>query len=114
GDRDDRGGGIAFGSYYMIQFVLEIIFMILGSIVVASFSRWREFRADQGGARLAGRDNMISALRALQRTFDRVDPQAQPSIQALKISSRSGGIMKLFSTHPALEERIARLERRTA
>jgi len=114
GDRDDRGGGVSYGAYYMIQFVLEIMFMILGSIVVASFSRWREFRADAGGARLAGRENMISALKALQRTFDRIDPQAQPSVQALKISSRSGGIMKLFSTHPALEERIARLQSRSA
>src|SRR5262249_17278305 len=65
-DDDERG----FGSYamvYPIQILLEIVFMILASVVIASFSRWREFRADAGGARLAGRQNMIGALRALQR-----------------------------------------------
>lgn len=97
-------------SYYVVQFVLEIVFMILGSMVVAWFSRYREYRADAGGARLAGRHNMIQALEGLQRTIEHVDPSAQPAVQALKISSRAGGIMKLFSTHPPLEERIARLK----
>ncbi|PIS10879.1 MAG: protease HtpX [Bdellovibrio sp. CG10_big_fil_rev_8_21_14_0_10_47_8] len=96
-------------SYYAVQFALEIAFMILGSMVVAWFSRRREYRADSGGARLAGRDNMIQALEGLKRTFDNVDPSAQPALQALKISSRSGGFMKFFSTHPPLEERIRRL-----
>ncbi len=96
-------------TYYAVQMVLEIIFMILGSMVVARFSRYREFRADSGGARLAGRSSMIQALEGLKRTFESVDPSAQPAIQALKISSRSGGIMRLFSTHPPLEERIERL-----
>lgn len=97
-------------TYYLVQFVLEIAFMILGSMVVAWFSRYREYRADSGGARLAGRDNMIQALEGLKRTFEDVDPAAQPAIQALKISSRPGGIMRLFSTHPPLEERIQRLK----
>lgn len=97
-------------SYYAVQMVLEIVFMILGSILVARFSRYREFRADQGGARLAGRENMIQALESLKKTFESVDPTAQPAIAALKISSRPGGIMKLFSTHPPLEERIKRLK----
>ncbi len=100
-------------SYYVVQFALEIAFMILGSMVVAWFSRYREYRADSGGARLAGRNNMIQALEGLKRTFDDVDPSAQPAVQALKISSRPGGIMKLFSTHPPLEERIERLKRAT-
>jgi heat shock protein HtpX len=97
-------------TYYAVQIVLEIIFMILGSILVARFSRYREFRADMGGARLAGRESMILALESLKRTFESVDPTAQPAIAALKISSRPGGIMKLFSTHPPLEERIERLK----
>ncbi|HRK02762.1 MAG TPA: protease HtpX [Oligoflexia bacterium] len=101
-------------SYYLVQFALEMAFMVLGSIVVAWFSRLREYRADAGGARLAGRDSMIRALEALRRTFEGVDPNAQPAIQALKISSRPGGIMKYFSTHPPLEERIERLKRATA
>lgn len=100
-------------AYYVTQFVLEIFFMILGSMVVAWFSRYREFRADQGGAKLAGTENMIQALQGLQRTLDQVDPQAQPAIQSMKISGRGGGILKLFSTHPPLEDRIQRLKGRT-
>lgn len=96
-------------AFYAVQIVLEIVFMILGSMVVAWFSRYREFRADKGGARLAGRENMIRALESLQRTFEGVDASAQPAVQSLKISSRPGGMMKLFSTHPPLEERIRRL-----
>lgn len=106
---EDREGSGAPMTYYVVQFVLEIVFMILGSMVVAWFSRYREFRADKGGARLAGRQNMIQALQGLQRTFEEVDPAAQPSVQALKISGRPVGMMRLFSTHPPLEERIARL-----
>lgn len=96
-------------SYYAVQIVLEIVFMILGSMVVAWFSRYREFRADKGGASLAGRGNMIQALEALKRTIEVIDPTAQPSIQALKISSRAGRFTRFFSTHPPLEERIERL-----
>ncbi|MCM2277438.1 MAG: protease HtpX [Oligoflexia bacterium] len=111
GDRDERDrAGMSYGLYYMVSFVLEILFMILGSMVVAWFSRYREFRADEGGARLAGRQNMIQALEALRRTYELVDPTAQPAIQALKISGRGSGLMRLFASHPALEERIARLQ----
>lgn len=108
-DGEERSGTPV--SYYIVQFVLEMAFMVLGSIVVAWFSRLREYRADAGGARLAGRDNMIQALQGLKRTFEDVDPSEQPAVQALKISSRPGGIMQLFSTHPPLEERIERLQR---
>ena len=105
-DREEQGSS---GSYFIVQFLLEIVFMVLGSIVVAWFSRLREYRADRGGSQLAGRQSMIAALEALRRTYDRVDPTAQPAIAALKISSRPGGFMALFSTHPPLEERIQRL-----
>lgn len=98
-------------SYYIVQIVLEIVFMILGSIVVAWFSRYREYRADSGGARLAGRNNMVSALEGLKRTIDDIEPAEQPALQALKISSKPGGFMRLFSTHPPLEERIERLKK---
>ena len=99
-------------TYFIVQFVLEIVFMILGSIVVAWFSRWREFRADRGGASLAGREKMIAALEALRRNYEMVDPNAQPAVATMKISSRGSGIFRLFSTHPPLEERIARLSAR--
>jgi heat shock protein HtpX len=111
GSRDDREEGSAMGgfAYHMTVLVLEIVFMVLGSIVVAWFSRQREYRADMGGARLAGREKMVNALQALQRTFDVVDTNAQPATQTLKISSKGSGIFRFFSTHPPLEERIARL-----
>jgi heat shock protein HtpX len=108
--RDDEGeGGISFGIYFIIHIVLEILFMILGSIVVAWFSRAREFRADTGGAQLAGRDNMVGALKALQRNYERIDPNAQPAAQTLKISGQ-GKLMHLFATHPPLDVRIQRLQ----
>jgi heat shock protein HtpX len=108
-DRDRVGAPSMFG--WLIQMVLEMVFLLLGSIVVAAFSRYREYRADAGGARLAGRDSMIRALERLRQTYDYIDPQAQPAAQTLKISSRPQGLMALFSSHPPLEERIERLRR---
>jgi len=90
--------------------VLEIVLSILGAVVVAYFSRLREFRADAGGARFAGREKMISALKGLQGTLGRIDNE-QPAYATLKISGKPGGLMALLSTHPPLEERIRRLER---
>ncbi len=107
GEGRRSGGGMSF---YLVSMALEVVFMILGSIVVAWFSRAREFRADRGGAMLAGRDSMIHALQGLQRTFDVVAQDASPVVQTLKISSHAGGFMRLFSTHPPLEERIERLK----
>jgi heat shock protein HtpX len=106
--RDEDGRGMSYGIYFMTQMLFEIVFMIAGSMVVAWFSRYREFRADAGGARVGGRENMINALEALRRNVERVDPQAQPAVATLKISGR-GGFLRLFATHPPLEERITRL-----
>lgn len=101
---------------YMVQFgvsiVLDIVFSILGSIVVAYFSRLREFRADQGGAMFAGREKMIAGLRRLQSVYDRMEPD-NGSMATLKISSKPAGVMALFSTHPPLEQRIQRLQEMT-
>src|SRR5690606_17789206 len=58
-DRESRG--VSFGLYYLISFALEIVFMIFGSMVIAWFSRYREYRADAGGARVAGKGAMIRA-----------------------------------------------------
>lgn len=109
--REEGSGGSIIG-YTVMVFLFEILFMILGSLVVAAFSRWREFRADAGGARLAGRDRMIGALEALQSTLNIHDPRHEkPAFEALKISSRSKtGIMRLFASHPPIEDRIARLK----
>ena len=110
GKRSDEASVGSSFFYTILVFVFEIMFMILGSIVIATYSRFREFRADSGGARLAGRDKMIGALRALERTIEIHDPKAeQPAIQAFKISSQSR-FLRIFSSHPPLDERIARLE----
>lgn len=107
---DDGPSVLNSGIYFIITLVLDIIFSILGSIVVAYFSRQREFRADAGGAKLAGRASMIAALENLQRTFDAVEDDRAPSMASLKISSHKGGWFALFSTHPPLEDRIAALK----
>jgi heat shock protein HtpX len=92
---------------FLVTLVLDIALGILGAMVVAWFSRQREFRADAGGASLAGRSSMVAALRRLLATQQLVD-NSVPSLNTMKIS---GGPLALFATHPPLELRIARLER---
>ena len=112
--RDDRDNGGGYWMQYLLVMLFQTVLSVFGAIVVAWFSRWREFRADAGGARLAGRENMINALRALQRLHDpkvlAAEAQQHPAFQALKISGPRGGFLALFADHPPLEERIARLE----
>jgi len=98
----------SYGLYFVVQIVLEIVFMILGSLVVAAFSRYREYRADAGGASLAGRDNMVRALEALRRDVEVAAADVQPALATLRISNPAG-LARLFATHPPLEARIARL-----
>jgi heat shock protein HtpX len=116
--RDDRDSGGGYFLQFLLVMVFQVVFGLLGSIVVCWFSRWREFRADAGGARLAGRRNMIDALQALRRLYNPEVANAEagraPSLQAFKISGRHSGFMALFADHPPLEERIARLEQGTA
>ncbi len=88
--------------------VFQILFSILGSIAVLAFSRHREFHADRGGAQLAGKEKMIGALEALKRNVGKVDTQQQ-ALQTLKINGKKG-FSYLFSSHPQLDDRIARLE----
>ena len=107
---DDRPGLGDWLIQTVCVMVFEILFTLLGAIVVAWFSRQREFRADAGGMLLAGKDQMVGALRALQRLHDPAHMAADTGFQALKISGKAGGFLALFSTHPPLEERIAYLE----
>lgn len=116
GDRDNRGGGLGPFAYMMVVWILEIALFIPGSMIIAWFSRQREYRADKGGARFAGRENMIHALRTLQRVHEINEipevQQAAPSYAALKIDGpKRSTIALLMSTHPPLQDRIARLER---
>jgi heat shock protein HtpX len=112
--RDDRDSGGGYFLQYLLVMIFQVVFGLLGTIVVRWFSRWREFRADAGGARLAGRRKMIEALQALRRMYEpevaKAEASRAPSFQALKISGRHSGFGALFPDHPPLEERIARLE----
>jgi heat shock protein HtpX len=109
GDRDDDRPVNTGFAYHMTVMVCEIVFSFLGMFVVAYFSRIREFRADKGGAKFAGRQKMIAALRRLQQNTGLID-ESQENIKAFKISSKKG-FMNFLSTHPSLEDRIAALER---
>ena len=100
-----------------LVFVFDIIFGLLAMPIVAWFSRYREFRADKGGADLAGREKMIAALESLQRAYPQLaaegnngDGKADPNFRSMQISSKAG-VMALFSTHPPLEVRIEALRR---
>ncbi len=101
----ERGHGPA---YWITAMVAQVVLGILASAIVMWFSRWREFRADAGGASLAGRQNMINALARLKQG------SAQPlpdQVAAFAISgSVAAGLKKLFMTHPPLDERIAALQ----
>jgi heat shock protein HtpX len=108
GDNEREGSRNNWWLNYAITMVLEIVFSILGMILVAYFSRRREFRADAGGAQFAGRENMVGALRALQTYVERVDESHQ-SLRAFKINGGRSKFFALFSTHPPLAERIERL-----
>jgi heat shock protein HtpX len=96
--------------FFVATIVFDIIFSMLGMIVVAWFSRAREFRADEGGATIAGRGNMIAALQRLQQNQALVDT-SQPQLATMKISGGKAGFMALISTHPPLEVRIAALQK---
>lgn len=96
----------------LVSIVAQIVFGILGSMVVAWFSRAREFRADAGGARLAGREKMIAALDRLRNSTGLIDPDTPDAVAAFKISSQPSKFLALFSTHPPLEERISALRSR--
>jgi heat shock protein HtpX len=105
--------GVREESRGMVQFiviiVLQIALSLLGAIVVAAFSRWREFRADRGGAQLAGNGKMVAALEKLRRNAELVDT-SQEALATLKINGAPSRFAMLFASHPPLEARIARLQ----
>jgi len=88
--------------------VMQIVFGFLASLIVMAFSRYREFHADAGGARLAGRGKMIAVLERLRQLHE--PSQLPSSMAAFGINGGLGdGLRKLLMTHPPLEERIAAL-----
>ncbi|MGH8583808.1 MAG: protease HtpX [Gammaproteobacteria bacterium] len=103
---ENNRGGYGMG-YWMVTMVAQTVLGVLAMMVVMWFSRWREFRADAGGARLASRDKMIAALERLRAASE---PEPLPGqFQAFGISGPRSGWAKLLMTHPPLEERIAAL-----
>jgi len=106
GNRDNEGGG-GIG-YFVTVMVLDVVFGLFASMIAMAFSRYREFRADAGGAQLAGREKMIAALQRLSQTYGHSTLPGQ--IQAFGISGAVGhGLRRLMMSHPPLEERILRL-----
>jgi len=102
--RSERGTG---PGYFITVIVAQIVLGILASMIVMWFSRYREFRADAGGAKLAGRDRMIGAL---ERLRSGQEAQLPAQLQAFGIAGGNpGGFKRLFMSHPPLEERIAAL-----
>ncbi len=103
-DGEGRGG---FG-YFITVMVTQLLFGVLANMIVMAFSRYREFRADAGGAALAGRNNMIGALERLRMAHS---PALPTQMAAFGISGGlSTGLRKLFMSHPPIEERIAALQ----
>jgi heat shock protein HtpX len=104
--RSENGNG---PGYFITVIVAQLVLGILASMIVMYFSRQREFRADEGGARLAGSGSMIGALEALKRQHE---PQDMPAnMKAFGIAGgNTGGFKRLFMSHPPLEERIAALQ----
>jgi heat shock protein HtpX len=107
----EKSASSSYLTFNILVIVFQIVFMILGSLVIAAYSRFREFRADRDGARLAGRGKMISALQALQKVHEIRDQRAEkPAFQTMKISHQERrGLIAFFATHPSLELRIQRL-----
>ena len=100
GNREGYGAG-----YFITSLVAQFVLGILAMMIVAWFSRWREFRADAGGAALAGRHKMIAALRRLQQA----QPEPLPDeMAAFGIAGK--GLHELFASHPPLEKRIEALQ----
>jgi heat shock protein HtpX len=95
---------------FLVTIVAEMVFGLFGVMVTSWFSRRREFRADAGGAALAGRDKMIAALEALRDRQRQFDPRG-PELQTLKIFGKSGSFLALMSSHPPLDTRIDALRR---
>jgi len=102
---DDDEGGLGFFAYIMVVMVLESVFMLLATIPIAAFSRYREYKADAGAARLTSPTAMASALKSLARAAE--IPTQKDSFAIAKISSNRR--VSLWSTHPSIEDRVAKL-----
>ena len=103
---DDEGSGLGTLAYMAVVFFLEMVLGIGASVIVMWYSRQREYRADEGGARLEGRDKMIAALKRLEHSHE---SQLEGSVAAFGINGKSSA-SELFLSHPPLAKRIAHLQ----
>jgi len=108
--RNDDSGAVGGGVYFLVAIVFQIVFGILASMIVMWFSRFREFRADKGSAKLLGRDKMIKALQRLEQCYDMTTDEKPTSIAAFQISAHSK-FGRLFASHPPLKARIEALQK---
>jgi heat shock protein HtpX len=111
--KEEKGG--SYGSYMLFTFLFEIVFMVIGSMIIAFFSRRREFRADKGSADLIGKDPMIHALMKLKQlhpSSSNAHATESPALAALMIikSPNKRNFFELFSTHPPIDVRIEHLQ----
>ena len=110
--RGNSRGGSYGATYFIVSSVAQMLFGALASLIVMWFSRYREFHADKGGAELAGRDNMIAALRRLQSVSQPHDLPREMAAFGISGGIKEG-FAKLMMTHPPLEKRIEALEQHT-
>lgn len=108
GDAERENVGSSM-TYYLLTIAFDILFTLLGSLVVAAFSRYREYRADSGGAHLAGRHKMIAALERLRLATTIPEDNRAASLLPLKISRPRSGLVSLLASHPDLSLRIKAL-----
>ncbi|MGE4443396.1 MAG: protease HtpX [Candidatus Altimarinota bacterium] len=96
--------------YFLVNLILQILLGILASLITMAFSRYREYRADEGSATFVGKEKMIAGLRALQKMQNLASSDSS-ELATMKISTKSkGGFLQYFSSHPDLEDRIKNLE----
>ncbi len=101
---DEEEGSFSTGTYFIVSMLLDIVFGILANIIAMWFSRYREFRADEGSAHLVGKEKMISALQRLKTSYE---PEGSATMMAFAINGKkTGGFGELFMSHPPLDKRI--------
>ena len=108
--RRGRGEGGNLGVYFISRLILDIVFMAIGSIIICAFSRYREYKADLGGAELSSKEQMIRALRRLGESSRQTEQEEVPQSVAALMCNGKSAFMELFSTHPSIEKRVSALQ----
>lgn len=109
GDDDEGGGGLGFFARTFVYMGFQMVFGMLAAPIVMGFSRYREYRADEGSAKLGGKQKMINALEALKRNYPQLSKPKEEGLAAMQISSKASWA-EMFSSHPTLDKRINRLK----